>query len=140
MAERSWREPPEESIGTQAKKIGDVKARHMAVRFVFGAITSAVAGSLSILFSPIVGGVFLAFPAILAASLTLIAEEEDTKEAREDARGAVAGSLAMGAFAAIGVAAFTKIAWPLSLAGACGGWALVAVGLYVAMWVLPDSR
>jgi hypothetical protein len=139
MAERTWREPPEESIGTQPEKLGEIRTRDMAVRFAFGAVTSAVAGSLSILFSPIVGGVFLAFPAILAASLTLIAEEEDRSESREDARGATVGALGMAAFAAVGVAAFNVIAWPFALAAACGGWAIVAVGLYVLIWVVPDS-
>src|SRR5215218_9433854 len=118
MPEPNWREPPEESIGAQVEKVRHLRSRDLVVRFVFGAITSAVAGSLSILFSPIVGGVFLAFPAILAASLTLIAEEEDTTETREDGRGAVVGALGMAAFAAIGVAVFTKIAWPLALAAA----------------------
>src|SRR5215211_6073084 len=102
MPEPSWREPPEESIGTQVENVRDLRSRDLLVRFIFGAVTSAVAGSLSILFSPIVGGVFLAFPAILAASLTLIAEEEDHKEAREDARGGAVGAVALAAFAGIG--------------------------------------
>src|SRR5215218_8016064 len=139
MPEPNWREPPEESIGAQVEKVRHLRSRDLVVRFVFGAITSAVAGSLSILFSPIVGGVFLAFPAILAASLTLIAEEEDTTETREDGRGAVVGALGMAAFAAIGVAAFTKIAWPLALAAACCAWAIVAIGLYLLLWVRPES-
>jgi uncharacterized membrane protein (GlpM family) len=135
MSEPSWREPPEESIGTQVAKVGDLRIRDLIVRFIFGAITSAVAGSLSILFSPIVGGVFLAFPAILAASLTLIAEEEDMEESREDARGAAVGAVALGAFAGIGVLTFTMIGWPLALVAASAGWALVALGLYLFLWV-----
>src|SRR3954451_7144398 len=135
MAEQSWREPPEGNIGTQVYNILDLRLRDTVVRFMFGAITSAVAGSLSILFSPIVGGVFLAFPAILAASLTLIAEEEDREESREDARGATVGALGLGAFAGIGVLAFTEITWPLTLAAASSGWAVVAFGLYLALWL-----
>jgi uncharacterized membrane protein (GlpM family) len=139
MSEPNWREPPEESIGAQVEKVRDLRSRDLVIRFIFGAITSAVAGSLSILFSPIVGGVFLAFPAILAASLTLIAEEEDRKEAREDARGAAVGAVALAAFAWIGVLLFTEIAWPLALAAACGGWAVVALGLYLLFWLRPSS-
>jgi uncharacterized membrane protein (GlpM family) len=139
MPEPNWREPPEESIGAQVDKVRDLRSRDLVVRFIFGAITSAVAGSLSILFSPIVGGVFLAFPAILAASLTLIAEEEDRKEAREDARGATVGAVALAAFAGIGVLTFTKIAWPLALAAACGAWVVVAMGLYLLLWLRPSS-
>ena len=140
MAEQSWREPPQESIGTQVAKARDIRPRDMVVRFTFGAVTSAVAGSLSILFSPLVGGVFLAFPAILAASLTLIAEEEDAEESREDARGAAVGAMGMAAFAAIGVAAFTTIAWPLAVGAACGAWVAIAIGLYLLLWVRPSSR
>src|SRR3954451_677704 len=139
MAEQSWREPPEGNIGTQVYNVRDLRVRDTVVRFTFGAITSAVAGSLSILFSPIVGGVFLAFPAILAASLTLIAEEEDIEESREDARGATVGALALGAFAGVGVLTLTAIAWPLALAAASGGWAVVALGLYLALWLRPKG-
>src|SRR5215216_4428930 len=135
MPEPSWREPPEESIGTQVENVRDLRSRDLLVRFIFGAVTSAVAGSLSILFSPIVGGVFLAFPAILAASLTLIAEEEDMEGSREDARGAAVGALALGAFAGIGVLTFTMVAWPLALMAASAGWALVALSLYLLLWV-----
>jgi uncharacterized membrane protein (GlpM family) len=139
MAEPNWREPPEESIGTQVEKVLDLRPRDLVVRFVFGAVTSAVAGSLSILFSPIVGGVFLAFPAILAASLTLIAEEEDRREAREDARGAAVGAVALAAFAGVGALLFTEVAWPLALAAACGAWIVGALGLYLALWFRPGA-
>jgi uncharacterized membrane protein (GlpM family) len=140
MSEQGWSAPPEESLGTQLGKLGDVRARDLVVRFVFGALTSAVAGILSITVDPIVGGAFLAFPAILAASLTLIAEEEDRSEAREDGRGAAVGALGLAAFAAIGVAEFTEIAWPLALAAACGAWLVAAVGLYAVLWLRPRSR
>jgi hypothetical protein len=86
-----------------------------------------------------VGGAFLAFPAILAASLTLIAEEEDKGEAREDARGATVGALALAGFAAIGVLTFTEIAWPLALAMAFAGWVLAALALYALLWARPGS-
>src|SRR5215207_5267770 len=127
MSEPSWHEPPEESVGTQFEKVRALRSRDLLVRFLFGAVTSAVAGSLSILFSPIMGGVFLAFPAILAASLTLIAEEEDRREAREDARGATVGAVALAGFAAIGVLAFTEIAWPPALAAAFAGWVVASL-------------
>jgi hypothetical protein len=135
MSEPSWHEPPNETIGTQLEKLRELRARDLIVRFVLGAITSAVAGSLAILFSPIVGGVFLAFPAILAASLTLIAEEEDKGEAREDARGATVGAVALAGFAAIGVLTFTEIAWPLALGMAFAGWVIASLALYALLWV-----
>ena len=43
-------------------------------RFLFGAGISLAAGLIGMKFGPVVGGVFLGFPAILPASLTLIEE------------------------------------------------------------------
>jgi hypothetical protein len=54
---------------------------------------SAVAGVISAVAGPRAGGVFLAFPAILLASLTLVAKEEGPARARDDARGAIFGTL-----------------------------------------------
>lgn len=136
----AWLQPPDERVGLQVGKIRELRARDLLVRFAFGATTSAVSGGIGIVFSPVAGGVFLAFPAILAASLTLIAEEDDRKEAREDARGAALGALGLAAFAAVGVALFTDIAWPLALAAAFGTWVAVASGLYVALWVRPFTE
>jgi Protein of unknown function (DUF3147) len=140
MPPERWREPPEERIGTQPAKLREVRARDLVVRFAFGAATSAVAGLISIVFSAIAGGVFLAFPAILAASLTLIAEAEDRGEAREDARGAAVGAVALAAFAAVAALGFTRVAWPLVLAAACLGWVAVALGLYLLFWLRPGFR
>jgi hypothetical protein len=132
--ESSWRQGPDEEVGTQLTEVRRIRPRDLLVRFAFGAATSAFAGALTIAFKPRVGGVFLAFPAILAATLTLIAEEEDKARAREDARGAVVGAVALALFAAIGVVGFERIAPPLVLAAAGAAWALGAVGLYLLLW------
>ena len=78
---------------------------------------------------------FLAFPAILAASLTLIEEEEDSAEAREDARGATMGGLALAAFAAIAALAFGGLAGAIALALAGLGWLVVSLGGYLLLWL-----
>ena len=89
---------------------------------------------LSLAFGPRAGGLFLAFPAILAASLTLIAKKEDTADAREDARGAVAGAVALACFAAVGAALFGVLAGGAVLALASVVWTLVAVTIYFVAW------
>ena len=77
-------------------RVRGVRPRDLAaVRFVCGALTPVVAGLVTIAFGARPGGILLAFPAILAASLTLIEEEEDAEDAREDSRGAVAGGVAL---------------------------------------------
>lgn len=108
--------------------------RGMAVRFVAGALTSVVAGVLTLVFGPRVGGIFLAFPAILVASLTLIQKEEDRAEAREDARGAIVGGVALTVFALVFTAVIAHGDGGVALAAAAGAWIVVALGLYGLCW------
>lgn len=74
--------------------------REYAVRFVFGGAITAAAGYISHRFGPSVGGLFLAFPAILPATLTLIGSHEGSSGAARNAFGAIAGSIGLFAFAA----------------------------------------
>ncbi len=115
-------------------KLRDIHARDLGYRFLAGALTSVVAGLLTIAFGPRIGGVMLAFPAILAASLTLIEEQEDSAEAREDARGAVAGGAAMGAFAAVAAVLFGHFNAAVTLALATLAWLAAAFLLYLIAW------
>jgi hypothetical protein len=104
------------------------------VRFTAGALTSVVAGILGLLFGDRIGGIPLAFPAVLIASLTLIEEQEDSEEAREDSRGAMAGAAAMSVFAVVGALLFTQLPGGPVLVLAAVAWALVAAGLYGLLW------
>lgn len=115
-------------------KIREVRARDLGYRFVAGATTSVLAGVLTLTFGPRVGGVMLAFPAILAASLTLIQEQEDRAHAREDARGAVLGGCALALFAATGALAFGKLSAALVLVIATGAWLAGALIGYLVAW------
>jgi hypothetical protein len=85
------------------------------VRFGLGGAMTVIAGLIASRFGPVVGGLFLAFPAIFPASATLI--EKHTRQRKEkaglsgvrrgreaaalDAVGAVLGSLGLAAFAAV---------------------------------------
>lgn len=117
-----------------AGKVREAKPRDLLVRFAAGAATSIVAGLITLAFGPRVGGVLLAFPAILAASLTLIEEQEDSQDAREDARGAVAGACALTAFAVIAALAFGHLTAGVVLLLATAAWTITAVTLYVVFW------
>lgn len=112
-------------------KLNDASAQEMLVRFGFGAGTSALAAVVSTLAGPTVGGVFLAFPAILLASLTLVADEEGRSKARDDARGAAAGALGLVAFAATGGALFTREFPVLVFVEASLAWTVVGIGAYL---------
>jgi hypothetical protein len=85
------------------------------IRFALGGAMTVIAGLIAARFGPIVGGLFLAFPAIFPASATLI--EKHVRERKEraglagarrgkeaaalDAAGATLGSFGLAAFALI---------------------------------------
>ncbi len=111
-----------------------MRARALGLRFIAGAVTSIVAGGVTLSFGTRTGGILLAFPAILAASLTLIEEQENSAEAREDARGAVIGGFGLAVFAAIGALTFGKLNGAIVLALATLGWFAVALVGYALAW------
>jgi hypothetical protein len=123
-------ERPSFDAGEAAK----AKPRDLLIRFVAGASTSIAAGLVTLAFNARVGGIFLAFPAILAASLTLIEQQEDSVDAREDARGAIAGGFALAVFAAVAAVSFGHIAGALVLALAAVAWMVTAGVLYAVLW------
>ena len=123
-------ERPSFDSGTAAK----ARPRDLAIRFIAGALTSIAAGLVTLAFNARVGGILLAFPAILAASLTLIEKQEDSVEAREDARGAIAGGFALAVFAAVAALSFGYVAGALALAIAALAWLVTAGLLYAVFW------
>ena len=87
------------------------------VRFVLGGAMTVVAGLIAARFGPVVGGLFLAFPAIFPASATLI--EKHVRQRKEKAglpgarRGKEAAALdaAGAALGSFGLAAFGLVIW-----------------------------
>jgi hypothetical protein len=91
------------------------KWHEFAIRFIFGGLITVLTGIIAKKFGPGVGGLFLAFPAIFPASVTLVESHEKEKKFRSglsgtsrgrdaaalDARGASMGSLGLFAFAVI---------------------------------------
>src|SRR5260370_1205193 len=74
-----------------------------AIRFLFGGAVTAIAGIVAREFGPAVGGLLLAFPAILLASATLIEKHEIQKKRRAGLDGRARGVKAA-ALDAIGAA------------------------------------
>jgi len=123
-----------ERPSAQPGKARRVPVRHLGYRFVAGALTSIAAGVVTLAFGARVGGVLLAFPAIFAASLTLIEEQEDRVEAREDARGALIGALALTLFAAVAALTLGRLGSALALLLAAITWFLASFGGYLLAW------
>lgn len=116
-------------------KVLEAKPRDWAIRFAFGAGTSAIAGVVSAAAGPMPGGTFLAFPAILLASLTLVKQKDGAARARDDARGATFGAVGLLAFAIVGTTLFVALPWPLVLLLAALAWVVVALAAYGVGWL-----
>lgn len=100
------------------------------LRFAFGAAISLVAGLLGLWLGPRFGGVFLGFPAILPASLTLIQKKDGKDQAAIDSEGAVLGALAFVAYAVVVTLLVTRWSVLPTVIVALLVWTLVAVTLY----------
>ncbi len=91
-------------ISLRLRRARATRLHDYVVRFVFGGLVCVAAGVIATAFGPRVGGLLLAFPAILPASLTLIASH--TRSGRS------AGADALGStFGALGLAAFASVLW-----------------------------
>jgi hypothetical protein len=109
-----------------------VKAWEWAVRFAFGGAITVGTGIIGKVWGPLVAGLFLAFPAILPASLTLVKEHDGRAETVEDARGARLGSVALAAFALVVLATAGRLRPYAVLLLAGVAWLLVSVGAWFA--------
>ncbi len=124
--------------------LGKTKWHEYAVRFLFGGAITTVAGMVAEKYGPVVGGLFLACPAIFPASATLIAKHEAQKKKRVGLHGEIRGMEAAGvdangaALGSIGLMMFGVVAWKLmphhSVAGvllaSILAWLLVSVLLW----------
>lgn len=117
--------------GVEPSKLKEVEPHELAIRFAFGATISVVAGVVSLLFGPKAGGLFLAFPAILPATLTLLEKKEGADAALHDIEGAVFGALGLVAFAVTAMWTLPSMPVGTALATAFGVWIVVAVGTYL---------
>jgi hypothetical protein len=113
-------------------QLKDTKAWEYIVRFVFGGAITVATGVIGKVWGPLVAGLFLAFPAIMPASLTLVKEHDGRKQAVEDARGARLGSVALAAFALVVLAAAGRMRPFAVLLLASVAWVLVSVGAWFA--------
>lgn len=118
-----------EPVGFDWSTLSRATPREIAIRFIFGAGIALIAALVAHLFGARAGGLFLAFPAVLPATLTLIEHKEGTTKAWADASGGAVGAVGLAAFA---VAASLLLPWnPVAaLLFALVAWTLVSVGLY----------
>lgn len=105
--------------------------REIIIRFIIGGTVVVLCYLISV-FSPVkyIGGIFAAFPAVMAAAVSMAGLRDGSKKAAEVATGAVSGMIGSTAcvLAAIYLMGVLK-SWPLGLAGALVVWAAVSLAL-----------
>ena len=111
----------------------------LSLRFAFGFVISIAAALLGMRFGDRLGGLFLAFPAILPASLTLIEKKHGDNPASINAAGAVLGGAALVTFAVVAAALLRRVSPLATLAMATITWLGVAVLLYFGMAALRSA-
>lgn len=128
-------------FGADLSQLRQTKVRDLLLRFAFGAGISIVAGLGAVFLGSTVGGLLLAFPAILPATLTLIEKEQGLDDAVYDVGGAVFGGAGLVAFALTASFTFGHLPAVGALLASLAAWTLVALVLYVLreLEVLPKS-
>jgi len=115
-----------------------------AVRFFLGGAVTVCTGFIAQRFGPVVGGLFLAFPAIFPATATLIERHETEKKSKAgidgrargrkaaalDAAGAVLGGWGMLCFGCAAWLALPRYSMALALVGAALLWQIVSASLW----------
>ncbi|MET8159317.1 DUF3147 family protein [Sphaerisporangium sp. NPDC005289] len=121
-------------IRVHPEKIREISLPGMGLRFAFGMVVSVIAGLVGQRWGVTAGGVFLAFPAVMAATLTLIQDEEHSRvPVAQDARGAVLGAIGMIVFAVCVWALAGRVPAVPALALATVAWMIVSAVLYLAV-------
>ena len=132
-------------VSAKLSALADTRWYEYALRFFLGGTATALAGAIAAAYGPIVGGLFLAFPAIFPASATLV--EKHQREKKEEAgfqgkrRGKEAASLeAVGAaMGSVGLVAFAALVWQAVSISACSALLLACTAWFsvsVLLWWL----
>lgn len=139
-------------IGFNPSALKGTKWHEHLLRFVFGGACTVGAGLIATHYGPVIGGLFLAFPAIFPAGASLIEKHEREKKKEIGSDGTRRGRIAAGidaegsGFGAIALMAFAAVVWrwlpgsrpSLVIGGATFAWVATAAvlwGLYRVRWM-----
>ena len=133
-------------VSFELSALGSTSWTSYLMRFALGGAVTVAAGLIAKAFGPAIGGLFLAFPALLCAGATLIEKRERKRKAKcgfdgtlrgrraaaLDATGAMPGAIALICFAVVACRALPDhgTAWVL------GGAALLWLCVGTALWWL----
>nr|WP_290226708.1 DUF3147 family protein [Trichocoleus desertorum] len=131
-------------IKVDFSKLRQTSWRDYAIRFLFGGLVTVFTGVLAYRYGPTVGGLFMAFPAVLPAGITLIEKHENKDAAGADTAGAALGSIGLVAFAiAVWYLSDRWAAWVVLTASTLI-WLVVSVTLWLVLtaifkWLKPNT-
>jgi nicotinamide-nucleotide amidase len=117
--------PKQVALRIEPGRLRSLIIHDYVIRFGFGFLISVLAAVIGQIAGPRVGGLFLAFPAILPATLTLVERKDGIGQALSDIRGATLGAIGMIAFAVVMVLAVRRTP-AVGLGGAVAGWVVVS--------------
>ena len=131
-------------VGTKLSALKETKPHQYLVRFLFGGAATVLAGLVAKHYGPGLGGLFLAFPAIFPASVTLIESHEKERKAETGHDGSQRGHMAASidsagaALGCVGLMGFALVLWRmlpgqnpwLVIPIATVVWAVISVSLW----------
>jgi uncharacterized protein DUF3147 len=137
-------------VSVDVSQLSRTKWYEYVVRFLFGGLTTVCAGLIANHFGPIVGGLFLGFPAIFPATATLLEKHQREKKQKagipRTVRGRQAAAVdAMGtALGSVGLVGFAAVIWktlpiaraPLTILAAIAVW----LAFSILIWHLRKTR
>jgi hypothetical protein len=133
-------EQDDERIRFDPGGVRQVDRKQALLRFGAGAGASLVAALVSQFAGSRASGPLLALPAILIASLTLIADDDGLRAAVDDARGAVLGAVGLVAFAVVCSQLLDHLPTWVVLVLATVAWAVVSLLLYALQRLVLRRR
>lgn len=136
-------------VEIRLRALKETKLHEFLLRFGFGGACTAMAGFLAHRYGPVIGGLFLAFPAIFPASVSLVESHERARKreigvdgtrrgrmaAAIDAAGAALGCAGLVLFAVVVWKLLPRLNAGLVIALACGVWLIATLLLWeVRKW------
>lgn len=137
-------------IECNLEKLRETKPGEYAMRFAFGGLVTAIASWVGIKYGPVVGGLFLGFPSILPATVTLLQKHEEKEQTPAQKREAKnqAGDDSLGAaIGSFGLLCFGLVVWFFGekmpvlavIAVATLTWAIAAFAAWLLVMVAKKS-
>ena len=117
----------------------EIRPGALAARFAFGFAVSVVAGLIGVAAGQRAGGVMLAAPAVLPATLTIIERHEGRGPAVTEVEGSVPGAVALIGFAVVAAAVTARIPVAGALFAALATWAALAIAGYFVLAAVMSS-